>query len=251
MRSGQKEVLIHYIHQCLDELGTTNLKKDLNLGVKHPAKEFEKETGLTGLSQQYTLPKGLTEQTIEDFTCYYGDLIISMRGANNEDEWLRATALTNPFKSYQYLTLEEVESIKPPPPQTGKSKEIWLKKEQDFLHNLSDLWDYLIELNPSLEIIAPNKEYFFSIEAAIFGVTSQYNVDDIYQYVHYVPYAQDLIKKEDPNEKENAKLFNKIAEKLDRRSLYGFPSLKSLKKIRAQIGIKEPAIKKSLKPPSL
>ncbi len=206
-----------------------------------PPETFEQDTGLVGIAGQYKFPKELDALKVEKYVCFYGDLIFAHSALDDEAKRNRAGAIlfTKEEIEQECYTKEEIDEIQARPlPSAELSKhEIsqWQEKEREHLQNMNELWEWLCDLNPGLNNIHFDQENFFAVEAAIFGVTSKYNPDDIQQYLDHFFGCVDPEK-----DKERAVLHKQIfqEEGLDN---YGFPSLETLNVINKQLSDPKPS----------
>ena len=230
------------MHQklCVDIESALVLIDETVLGDFHtvsysPPEKFEQDTGLEGVAYQYQFPDELDILKVEKYVCFYADFIFAHSTLNDGAKRQRAGAIlfTKEEIEQECYTKAQIDEIyaRPLPSEELSQYEIsqWQEKETEHLQNMNILWEWFCDLNPDLNKVLFDQENFFAVEAAIFGVTSKYNPDDIQQYIDHFFGCVDPVKDEQ-RETLHQQVFQE--EGLEN---YGFPSLETLKIINKQL----------------
>lgn len=184
-----------------DDLKKIERKEFSRLPYYAPAVEFEKETGVIGIAGKYKMPDEKAHADMEFEHC-------------------------NKFSKYIYA-VNKIGKYADFLPSKVKKKLTVLAKEgqKTGLPKMLKNFDELVKLNPELKKLEVDRANIGKVNDAIFGITSQFNVDDINDFL-----KRDFFY----GETKETKLKDEI-EKRTGIDIQWRPSISTLKKIQIQV----------------
>lgn len=178
-----------------------------------PVVNFEKETGLAGISGKYKMPDGKTHETVE------------FEHQKESRKYIFATARIKEYASFL-------------PSHINKQLAVIAEEGQKVcLPKMLKNFDKLVKLNPELKKLEVDRTDIEKVNDVIFGITSRFNVDDINGF---------LKREEFYSETKESKLHNEMEERTG-VDIQWHPCLSTLKKIEIQVYKKEKSKSQEMK----
>jgi hypothetical protein len=134
-----------------------------------PARLFEAETGISGISGHYVFPGGLSAAEYQHY------VVLPHYEAHYRPDWNKISECGNPdFMEYKRKDWDKRVALNPElASEPGPAVTEQLRKD----------WDELVALNSELEKVSLNRDDGLALREALYGVVSQFNTDDINFYL--------------------------------------------------------------------
>jgi hypothetical protein len=178
-----------------------------------PVHDFERQTGVTGISRSYLIPDNMTAHEYEDFYTWK-----ILDGGIKKPGVVEGTALPE----------SRITKIK------GDVDQFLMKRSAGYQALLQQGWKKLVDLNPELRKVRLDPKKIDQVYDALMGATSGMNPDDINFYVGAKQKGHDnpgMYFDETPS---LALAFEKIAEKSGVRPEWN-PSRKTMRVVLGQL----------------